>query len=110
MRALVVDELSRADVDRLRECLARETRPSGVADLFWLELAADRLSPLQASHDGCGPHRLAVELGDDFARFELLVRPASGLACPCCHYLDPAGQAWLMGWVDELIRRLGVRT
>ena len=111
MRSLLLDELRADDMERLREHLARTLIPSGLSDVFWMELPAELLSPDQHEHrQCCGPHRLAVVLEESSLRLELLVRSKESLRCHCTAYATRAQREFCLGWLDGLIRELDLKT
>ncbi len=110
MRSLLLDELKPHDVERVRAFLHRAARPSSIDDLFWIELDDSLLTPLQAEHHECQPHRFAVEVGSDYVRLEMLVRPSSGLRCDCCQYADNKQQGFLLELADKMVTQLEIKT
>jgi len=110
VRALVLDELRKADLPRLRAYLEDRTAASPVEDLYWVELAEDLLTEEQAGHGECRPHRFAVELGPDYLRLEFLIRPASGLRCSCCGYATEEQRRFILSWADNLVEDLALST
>jgi len=110
MRALVVDELRPPDMEKLISHLRAELTPSGLPDVFWLEVPPELLSPEQAAHGQCAPHRVAAVLELDSLKLELLVRSATSLRCACTGYATAAQRDWLLAWVDELIDKLELQT
>ena len=110
MRALLLDELSPADLARAREYLDRKALPSGVTGLYWVELPLANLSPEQSRHQDCQPHRFAVEVEEDRIKVELLIRPAVGLRCTCCEMADPTQRDHILSWADRMIEELDLKT
>jgi hypothetical protein len=110
MRSLLLDELMRADVDKLAEHLGRTLHPSALEGVYWLELPPDLLAGEQLTHAQCGPHRVALVLEEESLRLELLVRAQESLRCACTAYATPSQRAFLLGYMDRLIEELGIRT
>ena len=110
MRSLLLDELSGPDVAKVREYLDERATASGLEDLYWIELAPELLTGLQAAHPDCQPHRFAVELGQDFVKLEMLIRPADSLRCPCGGYASPEQRGFILETADRLVAELGLRT
>lgn len=110
MRSLLLDELMRADVEKLSEHLGRTLNPSALDGVYWLEMPPDLLSGDQIEHKQCGPHRVAVVLEEESLRLELLVRAQESLRCSCTAYATPAQRVFLLGYLDRLIDELGLRT
>ena len=110
MRSLLLDELSNQDVARVRQYLEERAAASGLEDLYWIELAPELLTGLQAAHQHCQPHRLAVEVGRDFVKFELLVRPADSLRCECGAYASHEQRGFILETADRMVADLCLRT
>jgi hypothetical protein len=114
VRSYLLDELSPVDMASLQARLDqgrdKAVTASGLAGLYWALLPEGLLTPLQAGHAGCRPHRFAVELGADYLKVELLIRPVEGLRCPCCGLADPAQRAYILDWADRLAAELKLRT
>ncbi len=68
------------------------------------------LSPEQAAHKDCGPHRMALVLEEDSLRLELLGRAHTSLRCQCTGYASPAQRQFLLGYMDRLIADLELVT
>lgn len=112
MRNYVIDELPRADLERLAERLDAMELASSMGGLYWLPLPEGLLEGLQQEHAACTPScapACALELGEDFVRLELLVRSMDKMACPCTAFATPAQRAHLMDWLDALFTELGIR-
>ena len=110
MRAILLDELRPPDMEKLAAHLQAELVPSGLPDVFWLELPPELLSPEQREHEQCAPHRVAAVLELDSLRLELLVRSATSLRCSCTDYVTSRQRDWLLAWVDQLIEELELST
>lgn len=111
MRSVVLDELARLDMEKLAEHLAQTLVTSSLPEVFWLELPPDLLAETQRAHaDCCGPHRLAVVLGEEEVRLELLVRSKTSLRCECTAYATKAQRDFGLRYLDKLIDDLGLST
>lgn len=110
MRAFLLDEIGRDDMAKVRRYLGDWAVESGVTDLYWIELPEDLRTADQAAHEQCQPHRFAVELGEDFVRVELLIRPSQGLRCHCAGYADERQRAHIIAWTDRLVAETGIQT
>ncbi|MFZ5586633.1 MAG: hypothetical protein ACOZHQ_11940 [Thermodesulfobacteriota bacterium] len=112
MRALVYDELRRVDIQRLAERLAQVCLPSNLDGVYWLNLPPDLLSPEQAAHPDCGPHRVALVLEpeNESLRLELLVRASNSLRCACTAYATEAQRRFMLNFLDKLVAELDLRT
>ncbi|MEW5724384.1 MAG: hypothetical protein AB1896_14835 [Thermodesulfobacteriota bacterium] len=110
MRQVLLDELSRSDVDKVHEYLKSHAIPSSLAGLYWVELAADRLDPDQYGAGSDRPFRFAVEVGDSWARFELLVRSRDNLRSPHTRYANREQRRFILDFTERLITNLGLKT
>lgn len=110
MRSVVWDEISAPDMARLRELLGEQLVSSGMEGVYWLELPERLLSPEQAAHTGCRPHRVAVIIERGAVRMELLVRSSTSLRCNCTAYATAAQREYLLEFMDAAIERLKIRT
>lgn len=106
MRSLLLDELTQAEVERIREYLDKWGVPTEVRGLYWIQLPPEQLTPLQEEHRDCGPHKFAVELDDDWLKVEFLIRPAVGLRCHCCGMAGKEQREFILDWADRLTERL----
>jgi hypothetical protein len=110
MRSIVIDELRPPDMEKLISHLEATLGASSLPDVFWLQVPDELLTPTQREHADCGPHRVAVVLDLDGMKLEFLVRSAQSLRCSCTGYATSAQREWLIGFVDELIEQLELRT
>jgi hypothetical protein len=110
MRQYLLDEIPKEGMKRVREYLQARSLPSGLEEIFWLELPSDLLDPVQWEHRTCGPHYLAIELGKDFIKFEFLVRACNTFRCDCLQYANPAQENFLIQFAHTLIETLDLKT
>jgi hypothetical protein len=110
MRQYQLDEISRNDIPRVREYLDEHAIAAGVADIWWVDLQEDLLSPEQFDHRDCRPFRFAVELGDDFVRFELLIRSRQTMRCACIGYATRQQRDFILAFTDRLVEDLALKT
>jgi hypothetical protein len=111
MRSLVFDELRQDDLEKVRAHLQATLIQSRLPDVFWLELPADMLSPVQQEHgQSCGPHRVAVVLEEDSVRLELLVRAQESLRCACTDYASATQREFFLKFMDRLLEETGIKT
>jgi hypothetical protein len=103
MRQFLVDEIPHRQIEAIEDYLKKKTIPSGLEKLFWLEIPEELLSPIQYEHKDCGPHYLAIELGQDFLKFEFLVRSCRRLRCDCVQYVTQAQENFLLNFACNLI-------
>ena len=109
MRQLLIDDLSREELDNIESYLKRTLKPSLVNDVFWLALPDDLLGESQQGHSDCGPFYFGVELGRDSVSFELLVRSETNLHCSCISYANKDQRDFVFGFVDRLVDEEKIR-
>jgi hypothetical protein len=110
MRQYVLDEINRGDLPRIREYLNDHASASRLADIWWVDLPEDLLSPEQFSHRDCRPFRFAVELGDGLVRFEFLIRSLQTMRCACIGYATRGQRDFILAFADRLVEDLALRT
>jgi len=110
MRQYLLDEISRADIPRVRDYLQDHALASSLEDLWWVDLPEDLLSPEQFAHPDCRPFRFAVELGDNFVRFEFLIRSEQTMRCACIGYATRSQRDFILAFADRLVEDLALRT
>jgi hypothetical protein len=110
MRQYLLDEIPKEGMERVRDYLQARSLPSGLEEIFWLELPTDLLDPVQWEHRACGPHYLAIELGKGFIKFEFLVRARNTFRCDCIQYANPAQEKFFMQFAHTLIEALDLKT
>ena len=113
MRSYLFDELLESEIDAVRDYLNQHAVPSGIKDLYWIPLEADLWNEgqMQALSQGSPSlahgYRLAVELGDDWVKFELLVR-TEGVLNVGGGPADERQALFLFRWANEMATQLGL--
>ena len=110
MRHYQLDELRRNDIPRVRDYLQEHAQASSLEGIWWVDLPEDLLSPEQFAHSDCRPFRFAVELGDDFVRFEFLIRSEQTMRCACIGYATRSQRDFILAFADRLVEELALRT
>jgi hypothetical protein len=105
-----IDEIVSEDVEKIRDFLNENADLSSIEDLFWVHLTEDILGEIQYEHKGCRPYCFAVELGEGFVKFELLIRSRNSYKCSCTGYATPVQRDFIINFADGMIERLGIRT
>ena len=108
MRQFLIDEIPCRQMEAVKIYLKEKAVSSGLEEIFWLEIPEGLLSPIQEEHRACGPHYLAIETGQNFLKFEFLVRCRQRLRCDCLQYATPDQEAYLMSFAHSLIQDLGL--
>jgi hypothetical protein len=111
MKSYFIDEIEASDIALIDSCLASNGRSNGINKLFWIELPGKFINALQsAHHPECSPYRFAVETGDSWIRAEFFVRTSNSIMCSCNGYCDENLREYIINYIDNMIRELGVRT
>ena len=110
MRQYHLDEISRNDIPRLRDYLQEHALASSLDGIWWVDLPEDLLSPEQFAHQDCRPFRFAVELGDNFVRFEFLIRSRQTMRCACIGYAPRQQREFILAFADRLVEDLELQT
>ncbi len=110
MRQYQLDEIRKKDIPRIREYLEKHAQASGLADIWWVDVGPDLLSPEQFEHENCRPYRFAIELGDDFVRFEFLIRSEKTMRCSCIDYATRQQREFILAFADRLVEELDLKT
>lgn len=110
MRHFFVDEIAREDIERIRDFLDKNTNSSSIKGLYWVDLTEDLLNEVQHAHKDCRPYCFAVELGESFVKFELLIRSRNSYRCSCSGYAAPVQRDFIINFAEGLIERLSIRT
>lgn len=103
MRQLMIDQLSREELQNLENYCKRNLRPGPMEGLFWLELPPEFWGSAQQGHAECAPFFFAVELPENKLVCELLVRSSANLHCSCISYADPAQRNFLLDFFDRML-------
>jgi len=110
MRSITLDELLSSEIDAVRDYLDKNALASGVEDLYWIPLdislwnERQRQAQVETMADG---FRLAVELGPQWVRFELLVRSESLLNIGGGQ-ADEQQTLFMLRWANDMVRALNL--
>jgi hypothetical protein len=110
MRQYLLDEISRGDIPRIRDYLNEHAIASSLEDIWWVDLSEDLLSPEQFAHHDHQAFRFAVEVGDNFVRFEFLIRSAQTMRCSCIGYATRQQRDFILAFADRLVEDLALKT
>ncbi len=110
MRYYLIDEISKSDVEKLKNHLNEKALKSGLDDIYWVELADDLLTGLQADHDSCKPYVFGIELSANSLKAELFVRNRKQFGCACQQYCDDRQRNYVIDFVLTMINELNIRT
>jgi len=110
MRALLIDELNKRDIERVREFLKENAVISGVEDLFWIELTRDLLDAEQFVSEDDHPFCFAVEVGDSWVKYEFLVRSRSNFKSEQTRYASRIQREFIIEFSARMIEDLDLKT
>lgn len=109
MRAYLIDELSREDVEKIEARLVQKGWTGAIKGIYYVPVPEQYLNPEQKEHlEACGPYFLPLETGDTWVRLELLVRARQILRCSCVAYANPAMREHMIDTLDSLVRELDI--
>jgi hypothetical protein len=108
MKQYVVDQLRYHDFEKLKAYLDQNYGAAAMGQIYWVPLAEELLTPVQAEHRGCRPHVAAIELQESRLSMELLVRTCSRVRCSCIAYAGKDQRDWLIGLVDQMLEQLEI--
>jgi hypothetical protein len=113
LRSIFLDDLLGPEIAAVSGYLDENAMPSGIENLYWLHLDRNlwnetqiKAQADQATLEG-ESFRLAVEVGRDWVRFELLVR-SEGLLNIGGGQADEQQTLFVLRWVDEMTHRLNL--
>ena len=115
MRSILFDELLSSEVEAVRDYLNEWAVPSGIDDLYWIRLDRelwneDQIKALSDQDGVMGDgYRIAVELGGEWVRFELLVR-AEGVLNIGGGPADERQTLFVLRWANEMAAKLSLPT
>ena len=110
MRAYLIDEISRKDMEKIAEFLKKNAIPSSMDKVFWIQIPEQLLTKEQMAHKECMPYMCAVELGKDWIKVEFFVRSSKNIKCTCCRYCTDEQRNFIINYTNNMIEQLGVRT
>lgn len=108
MRQYVVDDLRCSDYEKLKSLLDNTYGNSGIDGIYWIEIAADALTPVQALHNDCKPYYFAVELNENKISAEFLVRSKNNMRCPCMGLATESQRNWIINFVELFLSETGI--
>jgi len=110
VKSYLVDEISAADLQRIRRFLREKATCSGLDTLFWVPVPESLLTPLQQEHLSCKPYRFAIETEEKYLKAELYVRTLHDMRCPCQGYCTAEQARFIIEWVNAMLQDLSIRT
>ena len=110
MKKYVIDELRPADYKALKTYLDEQYGPAAMDGVYWIPVAADKLTDIQSAHTECRPQYFAVDLDGNRLACEFLVRSKNRVRCDCIDFATENRRNWLIGLIDHIFDRLHIRT
>ncbi len=108
MRLYVIEDIYPEHMERIKSALSERGLTASLDDLYWLPAPQELLNQEQREHTDCGPHCLALELGPDWLKLELLVRARNRIRCSCIAYAGPRLREHMIDWLDSLLKELDI--
>ena len=108
MKQYLIDGLQPGDHKKLKAYLDEHLDLSPLGGIYWLNLDADLLTPLQKAHTGCSPHHFALMLEETSLACEFLVRIKQNIKCDCMGYATSEQRNWLMDQADAILDKLDI--
>ncbi len=103
MRFYLIDDIDNKQMETFKIVLRKKGFSEPIEDIFHLPLPQKILNNEQKKHSECGEHYLALEIGTNEVRLELLVRAASRLHCSCIGFADSQQREYMQNMLDELL-------
>lgn len=110
MKYYLVDEISLADMDKIKGFLKENAIESGIEGLFWVKIPKDSLNDTQSRHMECQPYRFALETGNDWIKAELFIKSSYKIKCECSDYCTVRQKNFIIGFVENMIGELNIKT
>jgi hypothetical protein len=110
MRYFVIDEISKADMEKLNNHLKDLATKSGLDGVYWIHFPDDLLDEPQVQHRSCQPHVFGLELSGNSLKAELFVRSRNQFGCSCQQYCDDRQNTYVIDFVLNLVQDLNIRT
>ncbi len=109
MHTKYINNISRTDMGKIILDLERRGLKSAVDGLYWLPIPEHLLTSEQKAHaESCGPHALALETLKNGLCLEFLVRARGKITCSCVGLADETCEAFMLEYLDNMLKELGV--
>ena len=109
MKQYVIDELREEDYRQIKAYLDEQFGVSKMSGIYWVPLSEDIFSEMQKKHKECQPFYFALDLEPTLLACELLVRTKEKVRCDCMGYADDTQRNWLVGIIDSMFEKLGIK-
>ena len=109
MRTYTIDELEKADVEKINKHLKKLGIQSSIEGMFWLPIPLALHTELQKEHlDSCGAYCLALEVAEEALHLEFLVRAKGKLRCECMGFANQSLREHMVNYLDNMLLELGI--
>ena len=109
MKQYVIDQLRPADYEAVKAYLDKHYRSTGMPGIYWIPLAQNILTDVQAEHTECQPFYFAVDLDQNSMASELLIRTKNKIRCSCMDYADERQRNWIIQLADAIFDKLDIK-
>ena len=110
MRYILFDEISEADMQKLRNHLDNQAMKSGLDDIYWAELPSGFLTRTQEEHESCQPYVFGLELHENHLQAELFIRNRNHFGCTCQGYANERQRKYIIDFLYTILDELNIRT
>jgi len=110
MRAYLINEIDTSGMEKIHAYLKSAAISSSLEKIYWLPIPENLLDETQVEHRDCRPHVFAVELGQDWVKFECFLRTLNGMQCTCQGYCSEPQTHCIIRFAQEMTDRLGIKT
>ncbi len=109
MRSYYIDELTAEDIECIEARLTEKGFKGPIDGLYYIPFPMEMLNDEQQQHfPECGPYILALEIGKDWIKLELLIRGKGKLRCSCISYCTPEQRHQMIDFLDSFIHELDI--
>jgi len=109
MKQYVLDELRQDDYKKIKNYFDQNYQSGSMGGIYWIFIAGELLTDIQAEHLACQPFYFAVELQESRLSGELLIRSSNRIRCNCISYASKAQRDWFIELIDTLLETLDIK-
>ncbi len=110
MKSYIVDEILPGHMDVLISYMNEIACPSGMKNLYWVDVPEENLTDEQRNHIDCSPHRFAIEVGDNWIKAEFFIRTAKKFKCVCNCCCNDNQRNYIIKYIDTMLSDLNIGT
>ena len=108
MKWYLIDEINKTELAAVKDYLKQHMLRSGLENVLWLQLPDLHYNVLQKTHRECAPFYIAVELGNEWVRYELFVRSMNTMGCECCSFCTQSQMEWVITEAEKMFSDLKI--